>query len=88
MPCCKNPAVRSFDHGLSGDATACHLFEAVPAGRSYRLVNVDHAQATNKQPSGRSKRDMHAVIISLAGLALLAIAVAKVVKVELLDLFR
>jgi hypothetical protein len=88
MPCCKNPAARSFDHGLDVDAAACHLFEAVPAGTTYRLVNVEHAQATIKPPAARRKRDMHTVILSLAGLALLAIAVAQVVKAALLDLFR
>ena len=88
MPRCGNPAARSFDHGLDVDAAACHLFEAVPGGTTYRLVNVEHAQATIKPSTARRKRNMHTVILGLAGLALLAIAVAQVVKEELLNLFR
>src|ERR1035441_7907505 len=83
MPCCKNPAARSYDHGLDVDAGACHLFGAIPAGTAYRLVNIERDRATVVPLSGRQKKDMHAVIISLGGLVLLVIAVAHVVKVEL-----
>ena len=82
MPCCMNPAARSFEHGLDVDAAACRLFEAIPAGTAYRLVNVESALTNTEQPTTRPKKDMHAALIGLAGLALLAIAVAKVVKVE------
>ena len=88
MPCCKNPAARSFDHGLDVDAAACHLFRAVPAGTAYRLVSVERAEVTPKSPTAGRGRDLHADLVRLAGLALLAIAVIKVVRVELLDLFR
>jgi hypothetical protein len=89
-PFCENPTTKEFNHPIGRlhlRSLSCDLFERRLATDT--LVEIDGEKFTAKQAKTRGANiDLHELIVRVAGIILLVIAVAKVVRVEMLDFFR